>query len=704
MADGRSVSYEVYYMQRGRWSIHARYKYDQRDEAIEECKRLDQQGFEGSCVVRESYSAASGDINESIIHHSPKLKGKPPLSLITGTPDASEKKSSDGGGAGPPKSGGGGGGSSRSAIQAPEGSVAANAAADAKKKREEEARRRAEEAAANPAAAIAAGPSGPPKQVVETEEVDLGRLLPRLILAFLIACIVGTVAAGICYYALVTAAKYRFVVGRGISEVIIIGSWVLGFLASFVPLFRTALSTSRYLVQREVDGHFGQAKPPSQSAGGSDVAAAAAELAKSASSAAAAAAEAGGGGDEQSSAVRRAALDALNSAKGAAFDFGSILGSGDENDDLDDDDEDEAPKTKKKGDDEKSANENVAGDPDNTLDPASLEPTLQRLVKEAISLSGAALASDHYLRFGLILFVAGAAESLGRRLRIDQQTLVKVLSGQIEELGASPAHAMGFAANIDEYLIEQRYFEMYAKGRAAGVKVGTDRKAPSGMPEAIAYWRTPKSSGSTADADAVQASAGDAGSGDVTNDQQAGASKSFVAVMFTDIADSTHKQQTMGDEWLMNVVRAHNDICREALAVYGGREIKHTGDGIMATFPTVTNSVEAGMAMQDGFKRFSSAMPDLAFRVRVGISAGEPIHESGDVFGTPVNLAARVLSKTEADEVWVSAIVHDMCQGKNFAFQEAGRFELKGFDTPQPIYKVIDRRGKSRGADASKAA
>ncbi len=691
MSAGRSLSYEVYYLQHGRWHIHARFKFDQRDESVEECKRLDSQGFEGSCVVRESYSQSTGESSESVIYHSPRLTGKPAIGVITGQSSAP----SSGGGGG---SSGGGGGGSRAVMDAPEGSAAANAAKEAKKRREEDARQRAEREALE----VMRGQPPKPKYV-EVEEFDVGALLVPLMTGLLISLVMSVVFGFVAYKGLEFLATNRYIFSSVVNDVVILGSGALGFFVFFIPLVKKALKNARKKVKRRLDN---DAPNPGVA---QDVRAAAAEIAATANSAAAAAADIGGGGDEQRASVRRAAMQALETEKLPSFDFSAF---DDDDDDDDPDDVDETgpvaaeptkPVESKKKQEDKSANENKAVD--DGPDPAVFEPALDRLVKEALSVCGAALASDHYLRFGMILFVSGAAESLGRRCKIGQSQLVAALSKRIEGLGAPAQHAMGFAANIDEYLIEQRYFEMYAKGRGAGVKVGQNLKASSGMVEAVAFWKTPKAATGSANPQAVDAQAGGAGKGDVTNDQQAGASNSFVAVMFTDIADSTHKQQTMGDEWLMNVVRAHNDICREALAVHGGREIKHTGDGIMATFPTVGGSVEAALAMQDGFKRFSTAMPDLAFRVRVGISAGEPIHESGDVFGTPVNLAARVLSKTEADEVWVSKVVHDMCQGKKFAFTEAGRFELKGFDEPQPIYKVVDRRKKPRdGAASSKAA
>ena len=67
----------------------------------------------------------------------------------------------------------------------------------------------------------------------------------------------------------------------------------------------------------------------------------------------------------------------------------------------------------------------------------------------------------------------------------------------------------------------------------------------------------------------------------------------FVVVLFTDIVNSTAQTQEIGDEGAMEVVRAHNQIIREALTMYQGMEVKHMGDGIMAVFQSVPNSIQA---------------------------------------------------------------------------------------------------------------
>ena len=112
------------------------------------------------------------------------------------------------------------------------------------------------------------------------------------------------------------------------------------------------------------------------------------------------------------------------------------------------------------------------------------------------------------------------------------------------------------------------------------------------------------------------------------------------------------------------------------------------GDGILATFKKPNDAIDAAVAMQQDFKAFSETMPKRAFAVRIGVHAGEAIHEGGDVFGTPVNLSARILSKANAGQIYTSASVVEYCEPLGTDFDLVGDFELKGFKSAQTLYKV----------------
>ena len=159
------------------------------------------------------------------------------------------------------------------------------------------------------------------------------------------------------------------------------------------------------------------------------------------------------------------------------------------------------------------------------------------------------------------------------------------------------------------------------------------------------------------------------------------ASGGFQTILFTDLESSTALTQRVGDEAAQELLRGHNSAVRGALEANGGREVKHTGDGIMASFPSAVSAVQAGIAIQ-------RELMDGEVRVRVGINAGEPIAEDDDLFGTAVQLAARITDRAEPGQVLVSNVVRELCAGKLFEFASMGDATLKGFDEPVTLYEV----------------
>ena len=133
-------------------------------------------------------------------------------------------------------------------------------------------------------------------------------------------------------------------------------------------------------------------------------------------------------------------------------------------------------------------------------------------------------------------------------------------------------------------------------------------------------------------------------------------------------------------------MRAHNAIVRVALKDHGGTEVKHTGDGIMARFGHSHQAVEASLIMLKGVIAHNKEWPALPLHMRIGINAGEPIVEDNDLFGSTVQMAARVCDAAETDGVLVTNIVRELCAGKSLKFKEAGKYGMKGIDGPVVLY------------------
>lgn len=166
------------------------------------------------------------------------------------------------------------------------------------------------------------------------------------------------------------------------------------------------------------------------------------------------------------------------------------------------------------------------------------------------------------------------------------------------------------------------------------------------------------------------------------------------AILFTDMFASTETTSRLGDDLEMQLVRDHDEIVRRLVKEHGGRCVKHTGDGLMASFWSVAAAVQAAMAIHREFEQRNTGTVE-PLQVRIGISAGEPITEGDDLFGTAVQLAARLCAWAPPGGIAVSAPVRDLCAGKQLPFSDRKTAALKGFPGRQPVFRVEWREAVS---------
>jgi class 3 adenylate cyclase len=168
-------------------------------------------------------------------------------------------------------------------------------------------------------------------------------------------------------------------------------------------------------------------------------------------------------------------------------------------------------------------------------------------------------------------------------------------------------------------------------------------------------------------------------------------------ILFTDIVDSTALTESMGDEAAMAMIRVHDTVVRDALSAFGGREVKHTGDGIMASFLSSAGAVKCASQIQRDLAKHRVRGPgNCQIKVRVGAAAGEPVEHHNDLFGATVQLAARLCSHALPEQIIVSNAIADLCVGKGFQFQDLGEVPLKGFERPVRIH-AVEWPGEARG-------
>ena len=162
----------------------------------------------------------------------------------------------------------------------------------------------------------------------------------------------------------------------------------------------------------------------------------------------------------------------------------------------------------------------------------------------------------------------------------------------------------------------------------------------------------------------------------------------LVTILFTDMEGSTTLTQRLGDATAQELLRTHNAIIRDALKAHGGTEIKHTGDGVMASFPTASAALECAVAIQQAFAARNESEAVTPIRVRIGLNAGEPVAEAEDLFGTAVQLAARVCARAEPGQILAANVVRELAAGKGFLFADLGEIVLRGFEDPVRLFEV----------------
>jgi class 3 adenylate cyclase len=162
----------------------------------------------------------------------------------------------------------------------------------------------------------------------------------------------------------------------------------------------------------------------------------------------------------------------------------------------------------------------------------------------------------------------------------------------------------------------------------------------------------------------------------------------FRTIMCTDLQESTAMTLRVGDAKAMHLLHIHNAIIRNSLRDFRGREVRHTGDGIIASFASSEDAVECASAVQKAFGAHNDRNPLDAMHVRIGLSAGEPVEEDNTLFGSTVILAARICDHAEPDQILVADRVWREFSHSGRRFSGPIEALLKGFAEPVSLYTI----------------
>ena len=159
------------------------------------------------------------------------------------------------------------------------------------------------------------------------------------------------------------------------------------------------------------------------------------------------------------------------------------------------------------------------------------------------------------------------------------------------------------------------------------------------------------------------------------------AERILTTVLFTDIVGSTDWAASLGDVRWRDLLDSHDQLVRDELRRFHGREVNTAGDGFVASFPSPSRAIDCAQSVVERVR-------DLGIEVRAGVHAGEVEIRGDDVAGMAVHIGARVAAKAEASEVLVSSTVRDIVTGSGRRFVDRGVHELKGVPGEWRLYAV----------------
>jgi class 3 adenylate cyclase/tetratricopeptide (TPR) repeat protein len=162
-----------------------------------------------------------------------------------------------------------------------------------------------------------------------------------------------------------------------------------------------------------------------------------------------------------------------------------------------------------------------------------------------------------------------------------------------------------------------------------------------------------------------------------------------LAILFTDIVGSTELSQQLSPALADDVRRQHFSLLRQAIAEFGGTEVKNLGDGLMVVFGSASAALSCGVAMQQHVE-LDNRGRQLAVGLRVGVSGGEVSREDDDYFGDPVIEAARLCALCEKGKFLAAELVRLMAgRRSHHEYRSLGEIDLKGLLDPVTTVEVL---------------
>jgi len=267
-------------------------------------------------------------------------------------------------------------------------------------------------------------------------------------------------------------------------------------------------------------------------------------------------------------------------------------------------------------------------------------------------------------RQAVSLYVAGATQTVADRNAFDAMTTVALVRYALERSGLSPEEADAFLLELSQEAERPRFRRMIEHGAGAMATRIDDPNAVLAPPlnDLLTAWNDP--------------------TGQTAGPQQ-------ITFLITDIVGSTALTSQIGNAGAQRVVRAHNAIARTAAKAFKGREVKHTGDGMLLTFPDPTAGVKAAMDIQQEAANYAHDNPSAPLVLRIGVHIGDAVLEDNEYYGSAVSVVNGVCALVDGGEICCTTAIRRKVSASAFRFEDLGTRSLKGGGGSVEVSKVL---------------
>ena len=162
-----------------------------------------------------------------------------------------------------------------------------------------------------------------------------------------------------------------------------------------------------------------------------------------------------------------------------------------------------------------------------------------------------------------------------------------------------------------------------------------------------------------------------------------------LVIMFTDIVGFTARTSTQSRGQNEAMLRQNEKLLHGVAKRFGGKRIKSIGDSLLIVYKSPTDAVHSAMAMHDALWEYNQTIPESErLSIRISLNSGEVRIDSGDVFGEPVNVAARLEGMTPANEVYFTEAIYLSMNKAEVSNELVGKHKLRGIPEEVTIYRV----------------